>query len=165
MFPESDGISNIISDTVRVVFKRRLIDRVLRLWTEMARGQGFPRLDQIEPSKLGIDWANCLVIAVQAPVQLSCFVAVGVNLSFVHCPNENLAGVLLSHVPQVLSERRCLMIEGRARLGDIGILYRSALFPLSDDGIAIDHVLGAANYRPLRENEGQIMPVIRTKWL
>ena len=53
MFPDTDGISNIISDTLRVVFKRRLIDRVLRLWTEMARGQGFPRLDQIEPSKLG----------------------------------------------------------------------------------------------------------------
>jgi len=165
MYPETDAISNIISDTVRVVFKRRLIDRVLRLWTEMARGQGFPRLDQIEPSKLGIDWANCLVIAVQSPVQLSCFVAVGVNLSFAHCPNENLAGVLLSHVPQLLSERRCLMIEGRARLRDADILYRSALYPLSDDGIAIDHVLGAANYRPLRENEGLITPLIRTKWL
>ena len=29
----------------------------------------------------------------------------------------------------------------------------------------IDHVLGAANYRPLRENEGLITPLIRTKWL
>src|SRR5690349_14639970 len=93
MFPETDEISNIISDTLRVVFRRRLIDRVLRLWTEMARGQGFPRLDQIEPSKLGIDWANCLVVAVRSPVELSYFVAVGVNLSFAHCPNENLAGV------------------------------------------------------------------------
>jgi hypothetical protein len=165
MFPETDEISNIISDTLRVVFKRRLIDRVLRLWTELARERGFPRRDQIEPSKLGVDWANCLVIAVRSPVELSYFVAVGVNLSFAHCHNENLAGVLLSHVPQVLSERRCLMIEGRARLGDMGILYRSALFPLSDDGIAIDHVLGAANYRPLRQNEGPITPLIRTRWL
>jgi hypothetical protein len=144
MFPETDGISDIISDTVRVVFKRRLIDRVLRLWTEMARGQGFPRLDQIEPSKLGIDWANCLVIAVETPVQLSYFVAVGVNLSFAFCSDDTLANVLLSHLPQVLSERRCLMVEGRARLRDSGILYRSALYPLSDDGIVIDHVLGAA---------------------
>ena len=53
MFPETDELSNIISDTVKVVFKRRLVDRVLRLWTEMARGQGFPRRDRIEPSKLG----------------------------------------------------------------------------------------------------------------
>jgi hypothetical protein len=165
MFPETYELSKIISDTINALFKRRLVDRVLRLWTKVARGQGLPRLDQIEPSKLGIDWANCLVIDVQSPVQLSCFVADGVNLSFAHCPNENLAGVLLSHLPQVLSERRCLMIEGRARLRDTDILYRSALYPLSDDGIAIDHVLGAANYRPLRENEGLITPLIRTKWL
>ena len=40
MFPETDELSNIISDTIKVVFKRRLVDRVLRLWTEMA---GLPR--------------------------------------------------------------------------------------------------------------------------
>ena len=80
-------------------------------------------------------------------------------------PTRVWAGVLLSHLPQVMSERRCLMIEGRATLRDIGVLYRSALYPLSEDGLAIDHVLGAANYRPLRENEKLAMPLIRTKWL
>ena len=70
----------------------------------MARGQGFPRRDQIEPSMLGVDWANCLVIAVQSPVELCHFVAVGENLLFAQCPDERLAGVLLSHLPQVLSE-------------------------------------------------------------
>jgi hypothetical protein len=77
MFPQTDEISNIISDTVEVVFKRRLVDRVLRLWTEMAGEQRFPRRDQIEPSMLGVDWMNCLVIAVQSPVQRSYFVQVG----------------------------------------------------------------------------------------
>jgi hypothetical protein len=105
------------------------------------------------------------VIAVESPVELSHFVAVGANLSFAFCPDDSLASVLLSHLPQVLSERRCLLIEGRARLRDADILYRSALYPLSDDGIAIDHVLGAANYRPIRENEGLVTPLIRTKWL
>jgi hypothetical protein len=165
MFPETDEMSNIISDTVTVLFKRRLVDRVLRLWAEMARDGRFPRRDQIEPSMLGEDWANCLVIAVQSPVQLSYFVAVGNNLSGARCPNNALSGVLLSHLPQVLSERRCLMIEGRATLRGTGILYRSALYPLSEDGVAIDHVLGAANYRPLHENEELIAPLIRTKWL
>jgi hypothetical protein len=165
MFPETDGISNIISDTIRVVFQRRLVDRVLRLWTEKAHGQAFPRLDQIDPGTLGVDWANCLVIAVQSPVQRSYFVQVGENLSFAHCPGDSLAGVLLSHLPQILAKRRCLMIEGRATLRGCGILYRSALYPLSDDGTIIDHVLGAANWRPLRENEQLISPLVRTKWL
>ena len=165
MFSETQDMSCIISDAIRVVFKRRLVDRVQRLWTEMSRGQRFPRRDQIEPSMLGVDWMNCLVIVVQSPVQASYFIAVGENLSFVHSPDESLAGVLLSHLPQVLAERRCLMIEGSARLRDIGILYRGGLYPLSDDGIAIDHVLGAANYRPLRENEDLGAPFVRTKWL
>ena len=103
--------------------------------------------------------------AVQSPVQLSHFLAVGDNLSGVRLPNDNLAGVLLSHLPEVLSERRCLMIEGRARLREVGILYRSALYPLSEDGVAINHVLGAANYRPLLENEELMARLIRTKWL
>src|ERR1700746_1538042 len=144
MFPETDELSKIISDIIKIVFKRRLVDRVLRLWIEMARVQGFPRRDQIEPSKLGVDWRNCLVIAVQSPVQLSYLLAVGENLSFTHCPADSLEGVLLSHVPQVLSERRCLMIEGRARLREVGILYGTALYPLFDEGIAIDHRVGAA---------------------
>ena len=165
MFPATDGISNIISDTMKVVFQRRLVDRILRLWKEMAHREPFPRRDQIEPAMLGVDWLNCLVIAVKSPVRLSTFVYVDENLSFTRCPDESLAGVLPSHLPQVLSERRCLMIEGRARLREIGILYRSALYPLADDGIAIDHVLGAANYRPLRENEHLRTPLIRTKWL
>ena len=165
MFPETDGRSSIISDTIRFVFERRLVDRVLRLWTEKVRGQAFPRLDQIDPGMLGVDWANCLVIAVQSPVQLSYFVHVGKNLPFARCPGDSLAGVLLSHLPQVLSEGRCLMIEGRATLRGCGILYRSALYPLSDDGTVIDHVLGAANWRPLRENEQLISPLVRAKWL
>jgi hypothetical protein len=165
MFPKTDRISNVISDTAKVLFKRRLVDRVLRLWTKLAHEGRFPSRDQIEPSMLGVDWENCLVIAVQSPVQFSHFVAIGKNLAFAHCPNDSLAGVLLSQLPQVLSERRCLMIEGRATLRGSGILYRSALLPLSEDGAAIDHVLGAANHRPLRENEELITPLIRTKWL
>src|SRR5215813_953122 len=70
MFPQTDELSNIISDTIKVMFKRRLVDRMLRLWTEMARGQRCPRRDQIEPSKLDVDWTNCLVIAVKSPVHL-----------------------------------------------------------------------------------------------
>ena len=122
--------------------ERRLVHRVLRLWKEMAQGRRFPRRDQIEPSMLGEDWANCLVIAVRSPVRPFHFVAVGDNLLAAHGPSSALAGMLLARTPQVLSERRCLLIEARAILDGIGIQYRSALYPLSDDGVAIDHVLG-----------------------
>ena len=164
MFPEEDPITHVISEIAEILFRRRLVDRVLLLWKQIARGGRLPRRDEIEPL-LGADRENCAVIAVQSPIKLSHFVVFGSNLSGAHCPNDNLAGVFLSHLPQIVSERRCLMIEGRATLRGTGVLYRSALYPLSENGVAIEHVLGAASYRPLRENEELIAPLIRTTWL
>jgi len=77
MFPETDELSYIFSNTAMVLFKRRLVDRVLRVWLESAREGKFPRREQIELSMLGEDQANCLVIAVQSPVEFSHFVSIG----------------------------------------------------------------------------------------
>src|ERR1700757_1685543 len=140
--------------------ERRLVWRVLRHWTEIANGGRFPRRDEIDPWMLGEDGANLVLMTVQSPIELSHFVAVGVNLAVALCPTDTLAGVLLSHVPQMVSARRGLIIEGGAGLGCIGPLYPSVLPPLSDDGAAIDHALGAANYRSLRADEVLIAQVI-----
>ena len=77
----------------------------------------------------------------QSPIELSHFVAVGVNLAVALCAADTLVGVLLSRVPQVVSSRRGLMMEGAAMLRGAGIRYRAVLLPLSEDGITIDHVL------------------------
>lgn len=87
----------------------------------------------------------------EAPVELSHVVVVGVNLAMTLCPTDTLAGVLLSRSPRVASVRRALMIEGGPTLRGVGILYRTVLLPLSEDGVAMDHVLGATNYRLLRD--------------
>jgi hypothetical protein len=153
MFPETDCLSDVFSDTKTVLFRRRLVDRVLRIWGAQTHGEQFPRRDQIEPVLFGDDWVNCCIIAVRSPVTLSYLDAVGANLAYIHCPDDSLAGVLLARLSMVLSERRCLMIEGRATLRGLQVLYRSAMFPLSENG------------RILKENEQLIAPLIRTKWL
>ena len=53
MFPETDRISNIISDTIKVVFQRRLVGRVLRLWKEMADRERFHVATKSNP----LSWA------------------------------------------------------------------------------------------------------------
>jgi hypothetical protein len=113
----------------------------------------FPRHDEIDPWMLGDDWENCLLIAVEEPVELSHFVSVGKNLARALCSSASLAGVLLSRLPCVLSERRCLIIEGGTTLRSARIPHRSALLPLSEDGVTISHVLGAASYRQLAPDE------------
>src|SRR5258707_12156910 len=113
--------------------ERRLVGPVLRHWTEMAHGRGFPRLHEIDPWMLGEDWANCLLIAVQSPVELSHFVAVGENLALALCPKDTLAGVLQSHLPRVPVGAPLPNSRGRATLRGVPILFRSALLPLSED--------------------------------
>jgi hypothetical protein len=145
--------------------ERRLVERVLRHWTKAAAEKRFPRLNEIDPWMVGDDWANCLVIAVQSPVELSHFVVAGERLAVALCARDTLAGLLLSHLPPVLSARRCLIVEGEATLRGVPILYRAALLPLSDDGIAIDHVLGAANHRALVAGEPGTTQVVRKRWV
>src|SRR5436309_14615154 len=133
--------------------ERRLVRRVLRHWTEISHSGRFPRRDQIDPWMQGEDGPNSLLITLETPIELSQFVVVGVNLAIALCPTDTLAGVLLSQVPRVVSARRGLMIEGGATLRGADIIYRAVLLPLCEGSVAIDHVLGAMNYRSLRTNE------------
>jgi len=68
-------------------------------------------------------------------------------------PNRHVRGDAYVTVPQVVSSRRGLIIEGTATFRSVGILYRAVLLPLSEDGNTIDHVFGATNYRSLRSHE------------
>ena len=55
----------------------------------------------------------------QSPVELSHFITVRKNLAVALCPKDTFAGVLLSHLPRILSARCCLIVEGRAALEDL----------------------------------------------
>jgi len=153
--------------------ERRLVERLLRHWRKVvAWGSGFPRFDEIDPWMVGEDQPRCLLVAVKLPVELSRFVWVGDKLlpelsgkAVALCPADTLVGVLLLHLPQVLSARRCLIAEGRATLGSVTVLYRGGLFPLSADGVAVDHMLVAAPYRLLRADEETPPPFSRTRWI
>jgi hypothetical protein len=137
----------------RVREERRLIWRVLRHWKKIADSGRLPRRDEIDAWLQGEDGANSLLIAIGWSIELSHFIVVGVNLAGALCATDTLAGVLLSNVPQVVSSRRGLMMQGVAMLRQVGIRYRAVLLPISETGGTIDYMLGATNYRSLRVNE------------
>jgi hypothetical protein len=146
--------------------ERRLVWRVLRHWRQIADGGRFPRREEIDVWMRGEDGANCLLIEVGWSIDLSHFVVVGVNLAVALCPTDTLAGMLLSQVPQVISSRRGLMLEGVATLRGTGILCRAVLVPLSENGATIDYMLGAMNYHSLRADEAPTTQALfRTHWL
>jgi|SRR5215813_1951665 len=146
--------------------ERRLVWRVLRHWKEIVDSGRLPRRGEADFWLKGEDGANCVLIAVESPIELSHFVVVGVNLAVALCSADTLAGLLLSRAPRVASARRGLMIEGGATLRGAGILYRSALLPISEDGVTIDHVLGATNHRPLRDDDPQMRQgIFQMQWI
>jgi hypothetical protein len=137
----------------------------LRYWKQIKDGGRFPRRDEIDPWLQGEDGANCLLIAVESAIELSHFV-VGVNLATSPCSTDTLAGVLLSRAPRVAAARRGLTIEGGATLRGGDILYRSVLLPLAEDGVTVKHVVGATNFRSLRDDEPAIRQrILWTQWV
>jgi hypothetical protein len=154
--------------------ERRLVGRVLRHWAEIAMARGLPRLRDVDPWMLGEDWTNCLLVAVPSPLDRSHFVMVGHKLlplssasldgvAIALCPQETLAGIVVANLPRVTSARRGLIVEGSAAHRGAAVLYRCALLPLSENGVDIDHVLGAANHRLLRPDE-MADPVVSFTW-
>src|SRR5260370_27349180 len=94
--------------------ERRLVEGVLRHWTQLAARRRFPRVNEIDRWMTGDDQANCVLIAVQSPVELSHFSAVGENLAVALCPGNTLAGVLLSQFPPVVSSPCPPIVQGGA---------------------------------------------------
>jgi hypothetical protein len=68
--------------------ERRLVWRVLRRWKEIAESGRFPLRDEVDPWLQGEDGANCLLIAMESPIELSHFVVVGVNLAVALCSTD-----------------------------------------------------------------------------
>jgi hypothetical protein len=82
--------------------ERRLVWRMLRNWQEIVHGGAF----RAATKSITGCWAStrriAFLIEMQAPIELSHFVAAGVNLAVALCPTDTLVGVLLSRVPPVV---------------------------------------------------------------
>jgi hypothetical protein len=145
--------------------ERRLIIRVRQIWLKAAGTSNYPRRSQIDPTELGRDWANCVMIDLDEAPARSRFSYVGSALRDLCSPTferqficECLEGSLLElatrQVPQVVEEKKVLSFAGSAIHQDVNILYRSILLPLSENGTKIDGILAAIGYREIAVDQG-----------
>jgi hypothetical protein len=145
--------------------ERRLVSRVLSHWKQIAAGQKLPRKEDVNPWMVGDDWSHCILIDVAPVLQNSTFVSVGDE--FAPAAGQDLSGkqicevapntllsVMLLNLPRVVRSGRYFAVEGEATIHcGKSILYRSVLLPLSEQGTVVDSVLGATNYRELRDSD------------
>ena len=139
--------------------ERRLVLRVLHHWTEMAIAQRYPRKDNIDPWFVGDGWANCMMLNLNPDKQHSTFYVAGANLrppgrsldgaSIADCPDGTVLAVLLGQLERCIEDAAPVIVEGSTtHLGAL-VQYRGILLPLSEDGEAIDGILGAANFKKI----------------
>ena len=139
--------------------ERRLTSRVLHVWKKIAT-DGLPKRSQVDPTEFGADWANCLMIDIDAAPRRSRFSYVGNALHDPTCPifdrqpvSECLEGSLLAlvtrHIPRLLNTGKPVSVGGSAVHDEMNILYRTILLPLSENGQKMDGILAAVAYREI----------------
>ena len=114
-------------------------------------------MNQIDPVMIGDDWSNCALVEIHSRLEESKFVVVGDNLlpapgrsldssPLLDCPGDAVLGIVTSYLSDLVNKRAPLTVTGAALHLCAPILYRSALFPLADDGVHIDAALVAVNH-------------------
>jgi hypothetical protein len=137
---------------------RRLVMRVLAQWRGLVHGRRFPRRSQLDPQLFGQDWSNCLLIDVDPLTDHSRLAYVGDALRdpawppferqrISECLNDTLLQLATARIPELLAQGAPIGFGGPAIHNETPMLYRCILLPLSEDGEAIDGILGAVNYR------------------
>lgn len=144
-----------------VTEERRLILRLLAQWDGLRGDRPFPGIRDLEPEALGDGWDSCFVLTLAQPRAESTFQHLGralrspgmagaqAGLRVADVPPATLLAQVLDCLPALLDKRVPVSLGGERRLHDGPVLCRSVVLPLSDDGTAIDHVLGAGNCRYL----------------
>jgi hypothetical protein len=140
--------------------ERRLVLRLLAYWDDLRGDRDHPRADDVDAEMIGDDWAHCFLLrlAGDGPAG-SRLLHVGNALlgdlpdgapdTLVQVPETALLHHAAGFVDQTLAKAVPVSLGGEAVLSGGRTLFRSILLPLSDDGTTIDHLLGAANGRPV----------------
>ncbi len=143
--------------------ERRMVLRVLQHWRDAAAERDMPAHSDLDPEAMADVWNECFILDVSRPDDP---IFGGVGSAFRDLCGEDFSGRALSAVPEntlvgaaasyhnrVLSKKVPLSVGGQvAQNNGQQLLYRSTLLPLSDDGNAINSLLGAANCRILTED-------------
>ena len=144
--------------------ERRLTGRALLYWWALKGDHPFPRhsdlpLDSDEARKGEGLWPNFFTVAIGSTVQASTFAYCGSAVAEM-CRREPAERLVSECVPSPLWDKlasvfdtavatmKPLTASGRFIAPNNRLaLYRSIVLPLSEDGTAVDHLLGALNFK------------------
>jgi hypothetical protein len=136
--------------------ERRLTYQLLNHWEESRGTRRYPRIDDIDGSKIPELWPWCFILDTKRNYPSPYFQYLGEDLakySGIYLSGKDdwrmtLLDKAAAHLDRTLEAREPILIEDElVRYDGRQLLFRSIMLPLSDDGETISQVLGAANGR------------------
>jgi hypothetical protein len=139
------------------VTERRLTERIRQKWAGIANGR-LPSLREIESLNLGLDRDFCFAVDMRLSDILPYFVFMGEELSKYSTlyptgdprREKTLLDTAIAKIDEAALTRQPVNYSAIARLADgRRIAFRSILLPVSENGIDVSHVFGAAKGKGL----------------
>lgn len=148
--------TEVMDAPVRVT-ERRLTERIRQKWARLANGR-LPSLSEVESLNLGLDRDYCFAVDMRLSDILPYFVFMGDELSrySTYYPmgdprrEKTLLDTAIAKIDEAALTRQPVNYSAIARLDDgRRIAFRSILLPVSENGIDVSHVFGAAKGKGL----------------
>jgi hypothetical protein len=154
-----------VADALPKGLERRLVLRLLGYWRSICGDRSFPSFAEVDPAAIPDMWPHCFVLEVVGQESDPVFRHVGVDLAshsdvllagrrLSDVPSNTLAAHAVSYAQAVIAKRVPVSRGGEFnRDGNIRVLYRSIILPMSDDGETVSGLFGAANCREEQKEE------------
>jgi hypothetical protein len=144
--------------------ERRLVLRLLSHWRDLvardlAGERDCPSFSELDPESIPDIWENAFILDILGHMEDPLFRLVGSkfatyspidlrNLPVSHAPRDSLIEKSVEFAQEVISRGVPISRGGEFIKPDgIRVFYRGVILPMSDDGITVSGLLGAANCR------------------
>ncbi len=139
--------------------ERRMVLQMLAHWRELRGDRAFPSFEDVDPRAIPEIWANVFVLDLEGFPDDPLFRLAGDsfaantgsplrNIRISQVPENTLAERSVSYYREVIARGVPISRGGEFNKSDgTKVLYRGVILPMSDDGVTINGLLGAANCR------------------
>jgi hypothetical protein len=138
--------------------ERRFVLRLYEYWQTLRAERDMPSLAQWDFDAMGEDANHCLVLAIDPADQSATLARLGSELSSATWtgepgtpvsafPDDEAVAQIRIHLPEPLERKIPISRGGYFQAAGRRVLGRCILLPLSDDGVAVTHVVAGVNYK------------------
>lgn len=138
--------------------ERRFVLRLYEYWQALRDERDMPSLAQWDFDAMGEDAGHCLVLAIGAEDNVATLFRLGPELAsetwagepgtpVSAFPDDEVVAQVRAYLAEPLERKIPISRGGYFQAAGRRVLGRCILLPLSDDGVAVSHIVAGVNYK------------------